>query len=388
MPTDLRIAVCQDFAALQGQRARWNELARGNPFLEWDWLRLWWQNYGLNDGRARPGHELQVVTVWRGETLLGAAPWFARQTLSEGRALRFLGSGEVCGDYLSLLCTPETQADVVTGVAQWLLRESLPGELWDLLELNDVLGDDQPLTRLVYELQAHGAWAEALPQQSTWSIDLSGGWAAYLAQLSKSHRKEFRRCERQLDSGQYQYHKVTSDQDFDEGWGILVDLHTRRRQSLGERGCFASRRFAAFHEQIARHWLNEGRLELSWITAADQADRPLAVEYHIRDGLGNFAYQSGIDPTALAHEPGRIATVAIVRDILARGGTSLDLLRGDEAYKPHYRARPRKLVTWRIVPDRAIAKWRSRVTTAGVTLKRWLKTGLETLSLRDAGTSD
>lgn len=383
MTTDLRIAVCRDFAALQGQRARWNELACGNPFLEFDWLRLWWEHYGHNDGRPRPGHELQVVTVWSGETLLGAAPWFARQTLGEGRALRFLGSGEVCGDYLSLLCTPETQTDVVYAVAQWLLRDSLHSELWDLLELNDVLGDDQPLTKLVYELQTQGAWAEAIPQQSSWAIDLSGGWEAYLAELSKSHRKEFRRCERQLDAGQYHYHKVASEQDFAQGWEILVDLHSKRRQSLGERGCFASRRFAAFHEQIARQWLDQGRLELSWITAAEQPERPLAVEYHIRAGRGNFAYQSGVDPAELAHNPGRIVTVAIMRDILARGGTTLDLLRGDEPYKPHYRARPRKLVTWRIVPDRAIAKWRSRVTTAGWTLKRWLKTGLETLSLRE-----
>lgn len=385
MPTDLRIAVCQDFAALQGQRARWNTLAHGNPFLEWDWLRLWWRNYGQNDDRPRPGYDLQLVTVWRGETLLGAAPWFARRTLGEGRTLRFLGSGEVCGDYLSLLCAPETQAAVVDAVAHWLVRDEIHRELWDLLEFNDVLGTDQPLAQLVGQLQAHGAWVEALARPSTWAIDLSGGWEAYLGQLSKSHRKEFRRCQRQLDAGQYLYHKVNSERDFALGWEILIDLHTRRRHSFGDRGCFASRRFASFHKQIARHWLSEGRLELGWITTAERPGRPLAVEYHIRNGLDNFAYQSGIEPTALHHEPGRMATVAIVRDILARGGTTLDLLRGDEAYKPHFRARPRKLVTWRIVPNRAIAKWRSRITTAGARLKRWVKTGLETLSLRDAG---
>ena len=383
MPTDLRIAVCQDFAALQGQRARWNELARGNPFLEFDWLRLWWQNYGQNDGRARPGHEMQVVTVWRGETLLGAAPWYARHTIGEGRALRFLGSGEVCGDYLTLLCTPETQAEVVYAVAQWLIRDSLHVELWDLLELNDVLGDDQPLSQLVYELQSHGAWAEATPQQSTWRIDLSGGWEAYLATLSKSHRKEFRRCARQLDAGEYLFHKVTSELDFAQGWSIFLDLHTKRRQSLGETGCFASRRFAAFHEQIARQSLGDGQLELSWIAAATAPERPLAVEYHFGNANGNFAYQSGLDPTALEHEPGRIATVAVIRDILARGGTFLDLLRGDEHYKQHFRAVPMKVVTWRVIPNRAMAQWRSRVTTAGVTLKRWLKNGLEALSLRE-----
>ncbi len=388
MPTELRIAVCRDFAALQGQRARWNELARGNPFMEYDWLRLWWEHYGHNEHRLRPGHELQVVTVWRGETLLGAAPWFARQTLGEGRALRFLGSGEVCSDYQSLLCTPETQAEVVYAVAEWLTRDSLHPELWDLLELNDVLGDDQPLSQLVYELQARGAWAEASPQQSTWAIDLSGGWEAYLGELSKSHRKEMRRCARQLDAGEYVHHKVTSDAEFARGWRILVELHTQRRQMLGERGCFASSRFAALHEQAARHWLREGRLELSWITPAAEPQHPIAVEYHLRDAHGNLAYQSGLDPTALAHEPGRVMTVAVIRDILARGGTTLDLLRGDESYKPHYRAQPRKLVTWRVVPNRSLAMWRSRVTTAGVTLKRWLKNGLETLALRDSGSAN
>jgi len=382
MPTELRIAVCQDFAALQGQRACWNQLAHGNPFLDFDWLRLWWENYGRNDGRPRPGHELQLLTVWRGETLLGAAPWYARQTLSEGRALRFLGSGEVCGDYLSLLCCPETQADVVYAVTQWLTQDALHPVPWDLLELNDVPGEDPPLSQLVSALQARGAWAEALPQQSTWRIDLSGGWEGYLATLSKSHRKEFRRCARQLDAGEYCYHKADA-QNFAQAWRIFLDLHMQRRQSLGEPGCFASRRFAAFHEQLAQQFLAAGRLELSWITAAAAPDRPLAVEYHFGSDEGNFAYQSGLDPTALDCEPGRIATVAVVREILARGGKFLDLLRGDEHYKPHYRAVPNKAVTWRVVPNRAMAQWRSRVTTAGVTLKRWLKNGLEALSLRE-----
>ena len=37
-----------------------------------------------------------------------------------------------------------------------------------------------------------------------------------------------------------------SRDELQEVWGLLVDLHQRRRRSLGEKGAFASQRFAAF----------------------------------------------------------------------------------------------------------------------------------------------
>ena len=71
-----------------------------------------------------------------------------------------------------------------------------------------------------------------------------------------------------LDTDQATWHLVETPSDFDIAWPILVDLHQRRRQSLGELGCFASPQWAAFDRDIAAQLLAAGQLRLSWLEAA------------------------------------------------------------------------------------------------------------------------
>jgi CelD/BcsL family acetyltransferase involved in cellulose biosynthesis len=130
---------------------------------------------------------------------------------------------------------------------------------------------------------------------------------------------------------------VRSVDDFDIAWPIFVDLHQRRRRSLGEAGCFLSPCFQAFHEEIARGLLARGMLRLHWL---ELDGRPAAAEYHFAAGGTIYAYQSGVDPDRLEEEPGRLAGIAVIREAIAEGFAVYDLLRGDEPYKAHWRATP------------------------------------------------
>src|SRR2546425_1230502 len=59
-----------------------------------------------------------------------------------GFVLRFLGSGEACSDYLSLLCPSGHELEVATALADWLDRAArkpaLACDRWDLLEMTGV----------------------------------------------------------------------------------------------------------------------------------------------------------------------------------------------------------------------------------------------------------
>src|SRR6185295_17564429 len=107
-----------EFESLSPWLATWNELARGVPFRRWEWLEAWWRHYGCRaDGRSLPNYELNLLAVWNDDKhLIGVAPWYRRRTKSGARTIRFLGDGEVCSDYLSILCRSQDEAQIVAAV--------------------------------------------------------------------------------------------------------------------------------------------------------------------------------------------------------------------------------------------------------------------------------
>ncbi|MDX1961802.1 MAG: GNAT family N-acetyltransferase [Pirellulales bacterium] len=373
--TALRVTPHNNFAELAAHRDCWNQLAAGLPFLEWEWLESWWRHYGHEAGRLRSGHELLLLAVWEGDQLLGVAPWYLQRTVAYGNVIRFLGSGEVCGDYLSILSRPPQARAVDEAIADWLhgcaVGTQNDGMTWDLLELTGVLESELATRGLAVFMLDRGHWVETVHLMSGWRIPLPQTWEEYVERLSKSHRKNVRRVDRLLkDNPDYQLRRTATSADFDKNWATLVDLHRRRWQLQGQAGCFESRRFADFHLEQAQRLLAAGRLELLIL---DYAGTPIAAEYQFRGAAGMFAYQAGIHPDYLEHEPGRMVGIAAIQGAISREEAYYDLLRGDEPYKAHWRAEPRPLVTLRIVPNRLVSKWRYRWQSTRHSVKRWLK---------------
>ena len=150
---------------------------------------------------------------------------------------------------------------------------------------------------------------------------------------------------------------------------VLIDLHQKRRQMLGEPGCFASPRFTAFHREVARRLLLAGQLQFQLLELDGQT---VAAEYQLASQGVTYVYQAGIDPQRLADEPGHLITAATVKRAIEQGGRAIDFLRGDEPYKAHFRALARPLLALRVVPNRTLPRLRNNLWLAGRSVKRWL----------------
>ena len=74
----------------------------------------------------------------------------------------------------------------------------------------------------------------------------------------------------------------------------------------------------------------------------------------------------------MADEPGHLITAATVKRAIEQGGRAVDFLRGDEPYKPHFRAIARPLLALRVVPNRTMPRLRNRLWLAGRSVKHWL----------------
>lgn len=378
-----RITSAEEFASL---RQSWNTLAREVPFRGWEWQHAWWRHYGAS-------RELFLLAAEENGTLAGIVPLFLEQSAARGRVLRMLGSGEVCSDYQSVLTTPQNEEAVTAAVARWLTAAgpiSASENAWDLLELSGIESTDCAVAQLVAHLAEEGCVVHRRPGPNCWRIELPLTWDEYVASLSKSHRKQVRRGERKLETpGHAVLHTASNDIELNRGLAILVDLHQRRRQSLGEPGCFACQRFSDFVREVSAGLIPNGRnategvphsarVELHWL---ELEGRPAAAELHLVAGGIAYAYQAGIEPDLLDEEPGRLMNIAVLRRAIERGLSGFDFLRGDEPYKAHWRAEARPSLELRIVPRRAAAQLRHGVWLAGDSFKQWIKTGLSLVGM-------
>jgi CelD/BcsL family acetyltransferase involved in cellulose biosynthesis len=304
--------------------------------------------------------------------LIGIAPWYLDRTIVKGNVLRWLGSGEVCTDHLSLICRPEDREQVAAEVAEALTVQC---DEWDRLDLNAVDADDYAILALVAHLEERECIVSRQAADSCWVLDLPASWDDYLAGISKSHRKQLRQSERRvIESGRVKWSTVSNAGEFDAAWPVLVDLHQRRRKSLGEPGCFASRPFYDFHHHVARKMLERGQLRMSWLSLDGT---PAAAEYHFADSQATYAYQGGVDPTRLAEEPGRLSTILCLQRAIEERHKCFDFLRGNEPYKAHWRAEPRTTHDYRVVPNRRLARLRGRVLTLTGTVTDWVRASVQ-----------
>lgn len=274
-------------------------------------------------------------------------------------------------------------AEGVTGaLAAWLTTanaedgtsDAPESDRWDLLHATGIDQEDPVMTLLLQRLGEGGHTVHRRPGLSCWRIALPASWDEYLALLSKQHRNQLRRVERtQLASGRAIFHTVEQQTDLTNAQRLLIDLHQRRRQQLGQPGCFTSPAFAGFHGEVMGKLLAAGHLRLQWVELDGQ---PAAIEYQLAGGGVMYAYQSGLNPELSGESPGRLIHLLTLRGAIESGFRAYDFLRGDEPYKAHWRATPRDTVELRVVPTHVSAQLRHRLWLAGWNVKQWLKEGL------------
>ena len=362
----------------------WDRLAGGMPFRSWAWLSTWWRHYGEDRGDQR---QLCVLCVFDDrDALVGIAPWYACHSGAWGGVLRFLGTGEVCSEYPSVLCLPGFEDEVAQSLADWLLAH-VSGESesddatdvswdgWGLLELMDVDGGDPVIGRLTERLAEGGSRVHRREGVSCWRVELPTTVDEYLTRLSKHGRNRFRHVRREiLDSGLATLRTARNTTELSDGFETLVKLHQLRHRALGQPGCFASERFAAFHREAARRMFLAGQAQLHVL---QREGRLIAAEYQVCGNGIVHAYQTGIDPAFLDLKPGHACQIAVLCWAIGNGYRAYDMLRGDEPYKMHWRPRRVAMLETRVVAPRTgtrlcFAAWR-----AGKDTKDWLKKGLK-----------
>jgi CelD/BcsL family acetyltransferase involved in cellulose biosynthesis len=192
-----------------------------------------------------------------------------------------------------------------------------------------------------------------------------------LATLSKSRRERIRQLDRRcFTTGRAVLHEVKNAVELARCFTLLIDLHQRRRESLGQRGCFRSAAFTAFHRDLCEQMLEDGRLRMLWM---EIEGRTAAVEYGIVGGDTVYYYQGGFDPDLADERPGWLSFSGSLHQAIDEGYRKFDFLRGDEQYKASWHAEPQPLVQVRVVGRRAAARARNVAWRTGECLRGWAR---------------
>ncbi len=224
LSTALAVRHIETEAELSALAGDWNRLAGDVPFRQFEWVESWWRHY------RREGWRLYTLVVAdaSGRTV-AIAPWHVTQSAAKGRVVQFLGSGEVCSEYLTVLTEAGRESAVAAALAEWLTTEG--ADDWDLLLLEATNADDPAVQALSAEFTVREHTIHERPGIACWRTELPNDWDEFLQGLSKSRRDRVRKLVRQnFDTGRAQNfprRRLPSSSVDSRFWSICISAAAR-----------------------------------------------------------------------------------------------------------------------------------------------------------------
>jgi CelD/BcsL family acetyltransferase involved in cellulose biosynthesis len=321
----------------------WNPLLERSPnntvFLTWEWISTWCKAY-------LKGDEPFVVVVECDGKLVAIAPLWRERVRVAGfvsvRRLRFLGTGDVCSDYLDVIADVDNHDEWLRAIWDQLFGP-LRGE-WDIWDYSDVPSDSRALARFYRwgdeddrSMAREIVGMTVCPYMPLPKTGLVGG-------LSKKRRYAVNHSRQLLEQqGALTFHHCLDPADVEPELRRLAELNTRIWTERGHKGSFATEEFGRFHSIIADEMLAKERLLLCSLWSGD---RYLGAFY-------GFVYNRVLSYYIMSVEQGResranvgdVLLLACMEEAIRRGCCELDFLRGDEYYKYLWTRTDRRNIT-------------------------------------------
>jgi len=314
----------------QNLREDWNRLlvksASNGICLTWEWMFTWWKHY-------RTEKSLFIIKISNDDgSLLGLAPLCITNEhvyhIATLKVLSFLGSGEVCSDYLDFIICKEGHNEVLRVLLKHIKTHS---NLWHFAVLNDI-SESSPNYKMILEV-LKSQKSDFLINTSTTCpyIELPDTYEAYTQSLSKNMRYNLRRKTRDIEKKFNARFAILKPSDsIEKAMAHLVNLHKKRRKMIGAESNFIRDRMLAFHDDIARIFHRQGILR---IYTLDIKGEPVAIIYGFRYCGTFYDYQTGMDPEFAKHSVGTVLIGHCIRDSIENGLKVFDFMRGSESYK-------------------------------------------------------
>ena len=295
---------------------RWDDLCRradAMPFSTPQFGESWWSVFG-----AMEQDELELVGLENGTgELVGLAPLRRR-----GTHWSFAGDHEV-SDYLG----PVAQIG-----QESVLAEAVLDRLDDAGARSVEFRGIEPGSGWVdaFAVAAERGWEIEVADEAVCpTIEIGGGWDAYLQSLRSRDRREIRRKLRPLR----QLHGAVSFEVLESKSAVrerMPEFMEMMAESRGDKAVFLTDEMRAFFERLSGTLSEAGRLRLYVMSVSGEA-AAMVLCFVARNQL--LLYNSGYAPRFREMSAGLASKVLCIRDAVERGMSSVNFLRGEEPYK-------------------------------------------------------
>jgi len=238
----------------------------------------------------------------------------------------------------------------------------------DAIELEGYLADESSVRGLTRGLQAAGWSLEERSIGGAWRIRLPSTVESYCNLLHKSRRRKVNKANRLLKEGKVRFEAIWDWPRMDELWSEFVRLHQKRREGLGQQGCFCDPRFGIFLRHAAERMAQK---QQCWMGSLWAGEEPIGLNLIFCSGDTFGMYQSGMEMDRTDLEPGHLLNYFSICSAVERGTKWFDFLRGDEPYKEGWGAERRVLYRSRLFAPHLLARVRQSALAAGRELRNW-----------------
>ncbi|HEX6567759.1 MAG TPA: GNAT family N-acetyltransferase, partial [Acidimicrobiales bacterium] len=327
-----RVATITSHDELTALDPRWHRLllesATASAYASPAWLRTWYRHY-------QPRSGIYVVTVWRGDELVGVAP-FARSRAGRGRAgfSLLVSAGTEHGDYGDPLLGPDPRP-VARAVADHLVH--LVRHENTAVNLRR-LRDDSLLLALLEgrdDVACEPMGIEAANAVVRFA-DLDDP-AAALARTAR--KRDLPRLRRRLTEAYGEVAFVGDAPDTAAALDHMRDFLDRRWGPGEGPRLFATPGREAFTRDVTTALVASGLARVSLLTAGG---RTLAVTIVHRVGDRVLGDATGLDPDFRRYSAGLLNLHDMLAGALAEGAAEYDMRGGDFPYKDQWATTSRR----------------------------------------------
>jgi CelD/BcsL family acetyltransferase involved in cellulose biosynthesis len=291
-------------------RALFGRCPDATPFQSPDWLLPWIEVFCPRN---------LLVAVFRSrQHLIGLAPMLIYPRGPE-RILAFAGGG--VSDYLNLLCAPGYESEVL----RHFLERMAPDSTWTTLELTDLPASSFLLSAAPSHVREHDACSV---------LTLPDSQDQLLRLFSNRQRANLRNAHSRLQRAGGGTFEVASADTLPEFLDDLFRLHSDRWHRSGQSGVLSDPPVRDFHRRTASQLLELGMLRLYRLRVNTQSAAVLYTLFHAETV---YCYMQGYEPSMPQLSAGTQLMFEVMVDALRQGMRRFDFLRGDEAYKRHWR---------------------------------------------------
>ena len=349
-------------AEFESLRTEWEAIPESNPMLRWSWQRSWLTGFGSNC-------KLAVLVARQDDRIIGILPQVSEHHWVAGKQLILIGSKRACSDNLSALVYPEHTTEVAIKFADWLVDAAQRG-FWNRLNYDGVRPDNIFMQSLNNAFLERGIIFESKPAPHCWAIPLPENFEMYLKGLSKRARKLLKDLDRDFVASQRATLKTVITNPYaGECLAVVEQMHQRRWKGQGIQGCFSDTDFNVFlNDAVVRMCGSTDEIEVS-LSIVD--DEPVAGAIALRGKSEYFVYLVGMNPDAQELRPGWLLNLQLIHRAMQLGCTSLNLLRGDEAYKQRLGAVGFEQFRWVAVAPSWLPHIRHFIYGTGANMRHW-----------------